>query len=312
MDNPQISVIVPVYNAEKYLYRCIDSILTQTFTDFELLLIDDGSKDRSGAICDEYAVKDSRVRVYHKENGGVYAARMDGISLSTGDYILFVDADDLLKTKESLFLVVPFLNRCEVVITDMPKDENNVSGINYRRDLMSDKVKPAIWARFFRRDIIKSSVLDIPRDIVYGEDWLMNLMISLHVEKCVYLKRDIYDYQINEGSVSKRFVRTYTYEKKFYSLLKKFFLDKINKKELESILFFYYRGFLNACKDIAMHGGSIDFKDEIWNDIRCTQKQYNYNLTDRILLHFRNKRILQFCLLTLWIQNRMKIAIMSL
>ena len=67
---PKISVIIPIYNAEKYLYRCIDSVLTQTYQDFELLLIDDGSKDSSGAICDEYAAKDTRVRVFHKENGG--------------------------------------------------------------------------------------------------------------------------------------------------------------------------------------------------------------------------------------------------
>lgn len=83
---PKISVIVPVYNTEKYLHRCIDSILAQTYTDFELLLIDDGSKDNSGAICDEYAAKDSRVRVFHKENGGVSSARnlcLDNVDVVT-------------------------------------------------------------------------------------------------------------------------------------------------------------------------------------------------------------------------------------
>lgn len=304
-----ISIVVPVYNAEQFIHRCIDSILNQTYADFELLLIDDGSKDCSGIICDEYAVRDSRVRVFHKENGGVYAARMDGISLSTGDYILFVDADDLLKIKDSLFEVFPFLDGCEVAITGMPKDEHNVSGMDYRRDLMSGKVRPSIWARFFRCDIIKSSVLDVPRDIVYGEDWLMNLMVSLHVERCVYLSCDIYDYQINDSSVSKRFVKTYTYEKKFYSLLKNIFIDNIDRKELEGILFFYYKGFLNACKNIAIHARYIDFKDEIWDSIRYTKKIYSYNLTDKVLLYFRNKRILQLSLLTLWMLNRIKVTL---
>lgn len=92
--SPTISVIIPVYNAEKYLRRCIDSVLSQTFTDFELLLIDDGSKDKSGAICDEYAAKDSRVRVFHKENGGVSSARNMGLDNACGNYIAFVDADD--------------------------------------------------------------------------------------------------------------------------------------------------------------------------------------------------------------------------
>lgn len=94
--NPKISVIVPVYKAEKYLHRCVDSILAQTFTDFEVLLIDDGSPDRSGEICDEYAKKDARVRVFHKENGGVSSARNMGIEKAKGEWLMFVDSDDML------------------------------------------------------------------------------------------------------------------------------------------------------------------------------------------------------------------------
>ena len=91
---PKVSIIVPVYKAEKYLNRCIDSILAQTFTDFELLLIDDGSPDRSGEICDEYAKKDSRIRVIHKENGGVSSARQRGLDESVGEYTMHADPDD--------------------------------------------------------------------------------------------------------------------------------------------------------------------------------------------------------------------------
>ena len=91
---PTISIIVPVYNTEKYLHRCIDSILAQTYTDFELLLINDGSTDKSGAICDEYAAKDNRVRVFHKENGGVSSARNLGLDEAQGEWICFVDSDD--------------------------------------------------------------------------------------------------------------------------------------------------------------------------------------------------------------------------
>ena len=91
---PIVSIIVPVYNTEKFLHRCIDSILAQTYTDFELLLIDDGSKDSSGTICDEYAAQDTRVRVFHKENGGVSSARNVGLDNARGEWITFVDADD--------------------------------------------------------------------------------------------------------------------------------------------------------------------------------------------------------------------------
>ena len=96
---PEVSVIVPVYKVEKYLHRCIDSILAQTFEDFELILVDDGSPDNCGVICDEYAEKDCRVKVIHKENGGVSSARNAGLVLSTGEYIMFCDGDDALHQK---------------------------------------------------------------------------------------------------------------------------------------------------------------------------------------------------------------------
>lgn len=97
MNNPAISIIIPVYNAEKYLRRCIESVLSQSFTDFELILVDDGSKDSSPQICDEYVAKDDRVRVIHKENGGVSAARNDGLDIAKGEYVTFIDSDDWVK-----------------------------------------------------------------------------------------------------------------------------------------------------------------------------------------------------------------------
>ena len=89
-----ISVIIPVYNVEKYLRKCLDSILKQTYKDVEIILVDDGSKDASGAICDEYANTDVRIKVLHKENGGVSSARNVGLCLATGEYVTFIDADD--------------------------------------------------------------------------------------------------------------------------------------------------------------------------------------------------------------------------
>ena len=93
---PAISVVIPVYNSQKYLRECIDSVLAQSFADFEVVAVDDGSSDESPAILDEYAAKDSRVKVVHKANGGVSAARNDGFDVVSGDYVLFVDSDDYL------------------------------------------------------------------------------------------------------------------------------------------------------------------------------------------------------------------------
>ena len=91
---PLISVVTPVYNVKKYIYRCIDSILAQTVSDFELILVDDGSPDNCGAVCDEYAAKDGRVRVIHQENRGQAAARNRALDMARGEYVAFVDSDD--------------------------------------------------------------------------------------------------------------------------------------------------------------------------------------------------------------------------
>lgn len=96
MKQPKISVVVPIYNAEKFLSSCVDSILSQTFKDFELLLVDDGSPDNSGAICDEYAKTDSRIRVFHIPNSGANRAREWGVNKGNSEYITFVDSDDSL------------------------------------------------------------------------------------------------------------------------------------------------------------------------------------------------------------------------
>ena len=94
---PKLSVIVPVYNTEKYLRECLDSILAQAFTDFEFILVNDGSTDKSGDICDAYGQVDSRVRVIHQENGGVTAARKRGVEVAEGEYISFIDSDDWIE-----------------------------------------------------------------------------------------------------------------------------------------------------------------------------------------------------------------------
>ena len=100
-DNKKVSVIVPVYNAQSYLEECIESIIGQTYEKIELILIDDGSKDHSPAICDQYAEKDDRIKVYHTKNAGAAHARNIGLSKATGDYIIFVDSDDFI-AKETI------------------------------------------------------------------------------------------------------------------------------------------------------------------------------------------------------------------
>lgn len=118
--NPTISIIIPVYNTEKYLRRCLDSIVAQTYKDFECILVDDGSTDASGKICDEYAAKDNRFKVFHKKNGGVSSARNLGLDNAKGEYIAFCDADDYVKENwlSEFILRIPI---CDIVVSGFEK-----------------------------------------------------------------------------------------------------------------------------------------------------------------------------------------------
>ena len=180
---PTISVIVPVYNTEKYLRRCIDSVLAQTYQDFELLLIDDGSKDSSGAICDEYAAQDARVKVFHKENGGVSSARNVGLDNARGEWITFVDSDDyieenFLKSFEGNLdadLVVG-----NTVLITLPRTKHHCIPFGCYMDLehfissyLLESILRVPWGKLYRANIIVD--LRFNENMRLGEDTLFNL-----------------------------------------------------------------------------------------------------------------------------------------
>lgn len=209
----KISVIVPVYNSENYLHHCIDSVLAQTFTKFELLLIDDGSKDCSGAICDEYAAKDSRVKVFHKENGGVSSAREIGVWHSSGEFVFFLDSDDAILPDafESMLTfatdgidMVVFDSCCNMVCTP----------IEYAKRLLcfQDWV---VWGKLYKRSLFDNCIFDIPNCIKVGEDFLMNLRILKNVSGSIVCKpTHKYLYNIgNPASVQVSHKSSYNYEK---------------------------------------------------------------------------------------------------
>lgn len=210
--NPKISVIVPVYKAEKYLHRCVDSLLAQTFTDFEVLLIDDGSPDRSGDICDEYAKRDSRIRVFHKQNGGVSSARNYAIERALGKYITFVDSDDWLDSEcldecvkeiESNSLdLLQFSYRAVSVDGDVLMEK--VLGTS-KKDLKEYLRTPfivTVWGTFFKASIIRDNRLRFDTNLKLAEDqlFLMQYMIVSQVFKSI--TGVYYNYFINqEGAV---------------------------------------------------------------------------------------------------------------
>ena len=227
MNKPFISIIVPVYNAEKYLHKCIDSILAQTYSNFELLLIDDGSKDLSYEICVNFSKKDERIKVLKKRNEGVSSARNLGLDNATGDWLTFVDADDTLSRNflyhmvtgidECVSLVV---SNCDVIIKDkvnqshVALENTTISGnLMLIRLLKGDNVRNEVWAKLFKRSFIGNERFS--SGIVIGEDllFLLTCCYAGGNEKIRFVPYSDYHYVINESSaMGKAINRTCEYE----------------------------------------------------------------------------------------------------
>lgn len=202
-ENPKITVIVPVYNTEKYLRRCVDSILAQTFTDFELLLIDDGSTDGSSAICDEYAKKDSRVRVFHKENGGVSSARNLGLDKAYGEWISFVDSDDWI---DVLFLssLIQRANNSELVLE--LTNTKVIKNIYQNRDIgvLMESVEVLLrwttpWGKLFNGDLLRKCKIRFDLNVHSGEDTMFVLEYLAQIERVSVSDEICYKYTENGG-----------------------------------------------------------------------------------------------------------------
>lgn len=213
---PKASVIVPVYNVERYLEKCVNSILAQTEPDFELLLIDDGSTDESGKLCDILAQKDSRIRVIHQENQGLGGARNTGIEAAQGEWLLFVDSDDwilpqtLEKTltaalREGGELVVFGLtnvdeagNETGVLIEEFPKDKG-LSAREHRDFLL---MAPCACAKLYRADLFRRTGVRFPPRVWY-EDMRTTPKLMIAASRIVFLDWAGYRYLQREGSITR-------------------------------------------------------------------------------------------------------------
>lgn len=221
MENELLSIIVPVYNAEEFLDRCIESILSQTYKSLDIIVVDDGSSDDSGKICDEYAEKDMRVRVIHKQNGGVSSARNIGIEAARGEYICFVDSDDylerdylevLLETKRKYpdfdniwcgFYTVRdyYKNKKETVVAEKDKNYSfyNLSGI---MDLCEKWLVQMPWNKLFETKKVKENNILFPPELSLGEDYIFNLRyLDCTNGKIVVINKPLYDY-LRDGKES--------------------------------------------------------------------------------------------------------------
>ncbi len=211
-DNPQISVIVPVYNTKQWLRRCLNSIAVQSFPSLEIILVDDGSLDGSGVICDEYARKDSRFKVIHQANAGQSCARNSGLRASLSKYIAFVDSDDWIHPsmlgmmREALELTGADIVNCGIQRQDekgaiisrydhFPCRESDAdTGI---RLLLQGRVPVVVWNKLFRREVFDG--IRFPEGMYYEDEYLMPYIFD-RAKKIIYLDAQLYTYNERQGS----------------------------------------------------------------------------------------------------------------
>ena len=216
-----ISIIVPVYNGEQFIGRCIDSILSQTCQDWELILVNDGSRDKSGTICDEYQKKDSRIKVIHQENGGVSRARNRGLEEASGEYLAFVDADDYI-VPELLDAALSNMTDVDICMFDAvtvwdngTTEQDTIPLLTGDCELSKEDLTPelllqmagAIWRCMYRRKLVED--LRFTAGIKFSEDRIYNLYAMGRMSKMRYLKRGLYSRVMQSESAVHRYHEDY-------------------------------------------------------------------------------------------------------
>ena len=266
---PLVSIIVPIYNAEKTIDRCITSILNQTYKDFELLLLDDGSADNSGMICDTYAQKDQRVHVVHKENSGVSDTRNQGIAMAKGEYLQFLDSDDWITPDATdLFVRTVAEHQCDMVIADFyrvigervsQKGDIEEEGIMDRTDYAANMMRnPAdfyygvLWNKFYKRSVVEEYQMKMDSSVSWCEDFMFNLEYIRHIHSIYALKVPVYYYVKTKGSLVSQGMsmkKTIQMKRTVFTYYKDFYKDVFDEEDYEKIRRQVYKFLFDAAGD---------------------------------------------------------------
>ena len=285
----KLSIIVPVYNVEKYIDRCVESILNQEEKDFELILIDDGSTDTSGLLCDKYAEIDNRVKVIHKKNEGVSVARNIGIELASGTHLGFVDSDDWIdKTMYLDMLKVAQNLKCDIVMCDAitvyDNEETQIDtfeSIKCNTFFNKEDIKPEIlkeiagstWRCIYASKIIKENNIRFPINLKLSEDRIFNLYSIGNSKKIFYIKNTYYRRFMRKGSAVTKYypdlnIMVKLYTDKVKELLRLYwtpvepYLNEYKKQFFISYLTVVYNLFHEECK-LSIYEKYIQIKEFI-------------------------------------------------
>ncbi|MDR1560874.1 MAG: glycosyltransferase [Holosporaceae bacterium] len=296
---PLISAIIPVYNAEKYLCKCLNSITNQTFQDIEIICINDGSSDDSYSILERYALKDSRVKIINQENKGQAAARNLGLQMSMGKYISFVDADDWIEHHMYELLIQIFKNDLDLIIFDANVfGESDQAMRKYFLMKFQDKLRingdiiakcpTPPWNKIYRKDIIDKYNILFPEGLLY-EDNSFHWKYMMHANNAYFLKKKLYNYMVRKGSVM---VQTKSKSSKVtdHFLICLEIFEYMRKHHLEGEYGASFVDFFEHCLGIVCSYTdnlleSMKIANEIWSKIDiqtnkpiiCALRQKNYN-----------------------------------
>ena len=287
-----VSIIIPVYNVQAYLRECLDSVLAQTYTDIEVILVDDGSTDKSGIICDEYREKDRRVRVCHKQNAGVSAARNTGIELAGGEYLVFVDSDDCIHPelvkmymqtmKPDTTVLCEYTTDLEIWKNFKADDAMNCVEMVIKEQFMKlffrDYMNPP-FNKCFRTEVIKEHGICFPEDLNLGEDLLFNLKYLTAIDGSYQiLHGPFYYYRENRAGSLSNSARTdlLDIQKILFASVRDFMTgNNIWTEENASIYYSMYWDRLYLTWKISGKLTPGILKDKIWNEVWSECKKRN-------------------------------------
>ena len=328
---PTVSIIVPVYNAEKFLNRCVDSILGQEYRDFELILVDDGSRDMSGSICDAYAKTDERVVVIHKENSGVSDTRNQGIERAKGTYLQFVDSDDWL-TPDATKLMVRAAEEhgCDMVISDFYRVVGDM--VSRKGDIESDCVidreefasfmmeNPAdyyygvLWNKLYRRSLVEAHGIRMDAKLSWCEDFLFNLEYVRYATTFYALRTPVYYYVKTKGSLVNQkisFARTVEMKLAMFECYNDFFKHVLDEDAYERKRLQVYHFLVDAAKDGFVFPATIPGTQKLGEE-RSQALQEVISEDGIIVEKYRDRKLLERYLESVALKYDMTLAELSL